>query len=288
MSSERLYEIRKSRKPARGFFREAGRAGLVLLALAGPANNSAKAEETAKPAVAPPAQEVGRYPNFSGAGVHGNPAVWPEYGNWGYAELSGNPGQENASLSAILSSKLAGNVHGLLKINATGDSHSTMANAQGVLALTLPYTFRTGIGIGVDSSGKPSAQAGIASVMARGRLLLRNGIDYDLPTGQIRAATEIRRSFGSLELTGSANASATVKGGEMDYAGQAVGAQLRYGRHLLSFGAGGMKIDEWDRFRLHYRLWAARDTAVDLHLRGKGAGLFNNPAYVGVGITQMF
>jgi len=288
MSSERLYEIRKSRKPARGFFREAGRAGLALLALAGPANNSAKADETAKPAVAPPAQEVGRYPNFSGAGVHGNPAVWPEYGNWGYAELSGNPGQENASLSAILSSRLAGDVHGLLKINAGGDSHSTTANVQGVLSLSLPYTFRAGIGIGVDSSGKPSAQAGIASVMARGRLLLRNGIDYDLPTGQIRAASEIRRSFGGLELTGSANASAAVKGGEMDYAGQAVGAQLRYGRHLLSFGAGGVKINEWDRFRLHYRLIGSKGTFVDLHLRGKGDKLFNNPAYVGVGITQMF
>ena len=288
MASERLYEIRGSRKPARGFFREAGRAGLVLLALAGPANNSAKAEETTKPAVAPPAQEAGRYPNFSGAGVHGNPAVWPEYGNWGYAELSGSPSKENASLSAILSSRLWGDVHGLLKLNASGDSQSTTANAQGVLALTLPYTLRAGIGIGADSNGKPSAQAGLASVIARGRLLLRSGIDYDLPTGQIRVASEIRRSFGGLELTGSGNASATVKAGEMDYAGQAVGAQLRYGRHLLSFGAGGVKINEWDRFRLHYRLIGSKGTFVDLHLRGKGEGLFRNPDYVGIGITRMF
>jgi len=273
---------------ARGFLREAGRAGLVLLALAGPVNNSAKAEETAKTAVAPPAQEVGRYPNFSGAGVHGNPAVWPEYGNWGYAELSGSPRQENASLSAILSSRLWGGVHGLLKLNAAGDSQSTTANAQGVLALTLPYTLRAGIGIGVDSNGKPSAQAGVASVIARGRLLLRNGIDYDLPTGQVRAASEIRRSFGAVELTGSGNVSATLKGGEMNYAGQALGAQLRYGVHLLSFGAGGVKINEWDRFRLHYRLIGSRGTFVDLHLRGKGEGLFRNPDYVGIGITQMF
>jgi hypothetical protein len=219
--------------------------------------------------------------------VHGNPAVWPEYGNWGYAEFSGNPGQENASFSAILSSRLAGDVHGLLKVNAAGDSHSTSASAQGVLALTLPYTFRTGIGVGLDSAGKSFAQAGIASVVARGRLLLRNGMEYDLPTGQVRFASEVRRSFGKLELTGSASVSLIVKDGA-GYGGQAVGVQALYGRHLLSFGGGGAGREEWDRFRLHYRIWAKRHTAVDLHLRGKGEGLFRNPDYVGVGITQMF
>jgi hypothetical protein len=288
MSSKRIHELRASRKPAGGFLREAGRAGIVLLALAGPVNNYAKAEETVKQDATPPAQEVGRYPNFSGAGVHGNPAVWPEYGNWGYAEFSGDPAQENASLSAMLSSRLVGNVHGVLKLSAGGDTHSTTTSAQGILALTLPFTLRAGIGIGVDSAGKESAQVGIASVVARGRLLLRNGVDYDLPTGQIRAASEIRRSFGRMELTGSGNASFTVKDGTTGYAGQSAGVQLFYRGNLVSFGCGGVKIGEWDRFRLHYRIWAARVTAVDIHLRGKGEGMFRNPDYVGVGITQMF
>jgi hypothetical protein len=287
MTMEKLCKQGKTRSRTRAFLREAARTGLLLLALSGPANNTAKAEETAKP-TAPPAPEVGHYPDFSGAGVHGNPAAWSEYGNWGYAELSGSPRQENTSLSAILSSKLARDVQGLLKLNDSGDSHATTANVQGILALSLPCTLRAGIGIGVDSHDKPSAQAGIASVVASGRLLLRNGIDYVLPTGQVHAASEVRRSFGSLELTGSGSAFVIVKEGQMEYAGQAVGAGLHFGRHLFAFGASGTRIWEWDKFRLHYRLWATGDTLMDLDIRGKGEGVFRNPDYIGVGITRMF
>ena len=271
----------------RSFFREAARVGLVLLALAGPANGTAKAEETMKPATTP-TSEVGHYPDFSGAGVHGNPAVWPEYGNWGYTELSGNPSQENSSLLAMLNSKIAKDLQGLLKFNATGDTHATTANAQGVLALLLPYTLRAGIGIGTDSHDKTTAQAGIASVITRGRLLLRTGIDYTVTTGQIHAASEVRRSFGGVELTGSGSAYGIAKDDRMEYAGQSVGVGLRFSRNLFSFGAGGTKIREWDKFRLHYRIWATEDTIMDLDLRGTGERIFKNPDYIGLGITRMF
>jgi hypothetical protein len=287
MTIEKLCKKGTTRNKARTFLREAAKAGLILLVLAGPANHTAKAEEPMKP-TAMPISEVGHYPDFSGAGVHGNPAIWPEYGNWGYAELSGNPSQENASLSAMLSSKIANDVHGLLKLNAAGDSHATTASAQGILALSLPCTLRAGVGIGVDSHDKPSAQAGIASVIARGRLLLRNGIDYTITNGQVHAGSEVRRSFGGLELTGSGSAYAIAKEDRMEYAGQAVGTELRYARHLLAFGVSGTKIGEWDNLRLHYRLWATGGTIMDLDLRGKGEGTFKNPTYAGLGITKMF
>jgi len=289
MTSKLTNEKKKSPGIRAGFFRKAGKAGLILLALAGPVQNKAYANETGKLVSAPKnATEIGRYPNFSGAGVHGNPAVWPEYGDWAYLSFSGSPSQENASVSAIVSSGLAEGVHGLLKIEVAGDSQKAEAKGQGVLALVLPHTFRFGVGFGANSQGKVDVQAGIASVIARSRFLLRNGIDYGFPNGQIHAASEARVGLGNMELTGSGSVSVVAKGEGLEYAGQAFGAQVRYKSHLASFGCGGLKIQEWDRFRLHYRLWAGKKTMVDLHLRGKGMKLFKNPDYVGVGITKMF
>ena len=285
----KIYNERKRSLGIRkGFLSKAGRAGLILLALAGPVQNKANAEETRKPATLQDATEVGHYPNFSGAGVHGNPAVWPEYGDWAYISFSGSPNQENASVSAIVSSGLAEGVHGLLKIEAAGDSQKAEAKGQGVLALTLPYTLRLRAGFGADSNGKVDSQVGIASVAGRSRFLIRNGIDYGFPNSQIRAASEARVAFGRTELTGSGSVSVAATGGGLEYTGQALGAQVRYKSHLASFGCGGLQIREWDRFRLHYRLWAGKKTMVDLHLRGKGIGLFKNPDYVGVGVTKMF
>ena len=233
MASNKLCVDGREQGPARRFFKEAGMMGMVLLALAMPPNGKARAEDGMKKAQASDvASNVGHYPNFSGAGVHGNPAVWPEYGRWAFISLSGSPNQENGQISAILSSAITGNVHGLARVDFTGDEQSAKANAQGLLALSLPYTFMLGAAFGMDSTGKIAAQAGIASSIDRKWLLLRNGIDYDTVGSRFHAGSELRAAVRGFELTGSGSVSAAVSEGRLQYAGQAIGAQLRYKTHL--------------------------------------------------------
>jgi len=267
----------------RRFAASAGVAAAILLHTILPLPQ-AKADEAPEPA----ASGVLPYPNFSEGGVHGNPAIWPQYGNWGRLEIGGDVANDKVLSRLFLSSRLFGELHGLMRIGSSFTSDATNTGVTGVLALPLFADIYIGESVGIDSKGSIAEQAGIAHILRTEDFLLRSGVDYDFVTTLARLGFEVRFPAGPLELTASANVRAIAEGENRGYAGQTIGAQVRYGRHIVSFGVGGRDIEDWEDLRLHYRVSPADGVSLDFYLAGRGRGLFENPSYAGIGIMRSF
>ncbi len=258
---------------SRSFIQKLGVAGIIATATLAPFHGKAIAEEKT---------EVRPYPNFSGEGVHGNPAVWPQYGNWGYLELGLDQNSKPIGLF-MLSSNLAGKVHGLLNVNQEFDSQKTTL----MLALAYPITERLFLGGALtDSAGKVDGKFGLAHIYKLRKLLWRSGIEYDTTGNKVKAASEVRFLAGPVELTLSLNVKANINSA-LNYSGQGVGGQFRYGNHLFSAGAQGNSLSNWSNLNLHYRFWIRQNTTLDVFVSGHLPS-FSDQRYVGAGITRLF
>ncbi|MBI5227654.1 hypothetical protein HY988_03650 [Candidatus Micrarchaeota archaeon] len=261
----------------RKYSQKIGLAGTIAIATFAGFHGRANAEEPAH------ATEVRPYPNFSGEGMHGNPAIWPQYGNWGYLELGLDQDSKLAGW-LMLSSKLGGKVHGVLSVNQDFDAKKTNL----MLALAFPISERLFLGGALlDSAGNIEGKFGLAHIYKLRKLLWRSGIEYDAGQNGVKAASELRFLAGPIELTLSLNANARFSGSGVEYNGQGIGGQFRYGDHLLSAGAGGRSLADWKNLNLHYRFFINSNTMLDVFVSGKLPS-FSEQRYISAGVTRLW
>lgn len=223
-----------------------------------PFSHKSRADELPRPA-----SSVKPYPNFSGGGIHGNPAVWKNYGNiaWGGFEHS-KKGVEKSSL--LVNHRLFGESHVMVRAFVLSTPNGNTSGFTEVLDLPLAYGIVGGVGLTENSDGTVGAQIGFVHILSRQEWLLRTGLDFDQITRLMRAGSEFRFLLGPVEPTLSASARFAEKAGEWEYAGYATGVQTRVWRIVLSAGVDGTKEDPLATYRAHLRTFFTGTTALDL------------------------
>ncbi|MBI5159715.1 hypothetical protein HY992_06370 [Candidatus Micrarchaeota archaeon] len=234
--------------------------------------------------------EPGAYPNFSGAGVHGNPGVFTQYGDWGYVEFGGGAGTLKLDIAATTA------VGERLQLLADSTTTTGGQGSSESITLRLALPLEWGFNVGADASttfsslgNSSNGRVGVVHASNPGGTLLRVGVQHDIGGRQTTFGGEARFEAGPVELTGAASVDAVLSG-KSGYAGQRVGVQLKAGDNVFSAGVGGKGVQDWRDVRLHYRRFITGTTFADVfaQTRVDKARTFTRPGYLGVGITRMF
>ncbi len=180
---------------------------------------------------------VGGYPNFSGAGVLGNPAF--HTGRWLYAQYGFAGSGESLNLQI---SEVAGNLR-LRAIHA-----KSKGNENTLLELSAKITPE--ISMGVIDSTEGSATFGILHSKKSTNLLLRTGASWSPDNESGNIAAETRFPFEGTEITLSMKKELKKISGKMSDRETRFGVQLKKGTNMLSIGAGG---PSWRDVVLHAR-----------------------------------
>lgn len=292
---EKLTVSKRSRRPTHkrrfsgvGFFKKAAIIGSLLLLTALPFANRVRAEEPHEPKDEPKKELVWKYPNFSGAGTLGNPALWPQTGSWGFIQFGKNK-DGSIPLLLMVNAEVIDSVFLTTSLQSNPQQDSESLNIGMAFPLGAGFILGGSIITVVDSSGEDiklstGSRVGLLHVLDLSGFLLRNGIDHSSGDNITRLATEARFLAGPLELTFSGNTSFVIVGGEKDYLGQHVGTQIRWQRVMLSFGIGGEDIADWNNTHSHFRLFASDRVFFDVHLLYNGT-IFERTS---LGTTIMF
>lgn len=225
---------------------------------------------SAKAAFAQP----GEYPNLSGAGTYGNPAIANRYGDIAVMEVSRIDGTN------YVWTEIGSNLRGI-QLNAA----LSMDNAQ-----TTQLMANVGVPIGENLvAGAMRAPDGTSSVgflfeLNTDMTLTRISVESDLRSNSAIAA-EIRRAIKNpkIEVTfsGKAGFDGTGKLGS-----KAVGGQIAFGDYTFSGGVGGGKgLMDWRDMKLHAGRALTKDSILDVQFKAY-RGNFKKPA-VTIGLTKM-
>jgi hypothetical protein len=206
--------------------------GVVFVTFVGIVGAEAQTVDTTK-ASQPVVAKVGTYPNKSGWGVTGNPALTKEFGEYwtvGYGKSNGN---ETVSLGL---NKKVGDSFALISVGSTTGKQNNSSVGVGI---STPVCDWVSVGGSVtkvtstDGKTKSSSSLGAVGVFNGKNLLIRTGVMEDFADKSMHYAAEAR-------MKTMANADATLSGklvfkdGKMQFSG--VGAQLKKGKVIGSVG----------------------------------------------------
>ncbi|MEW6328577.1 MAG: hypothetical protein AB1468_00520 [Candidatus Micrarchaeota archaeon] len=228
--------------------------------------------------------KVGTYPNFTGYGVHGNPAALhsSQLGQWGYLEV-GRSGDGTKNTDAMVSADIGKGVTGSVcvsnSVNKDASSSATVLNLSERVAEKILLGAKLAKVSASDGSETDKFSFGGVGVFGGDRRLVRLGAMQN-SSNETQFAVEDREKLQIFKKAIEATISGkiTLENGKVKDKG--VGFQLKKGKNVVSFGKGNDT-----KFHLRRIFGKEGNTLVDLHVVRKPERKQN---YFGIGVTRCF